>query len=94
MPRCGPLERERRGERRPERLRLQQRRLTAAFPGAQGLASQLFAASLFPYLAFLYNLRRAKGPPLTFFGFSFLLVFVFATIPAGIYGALLAPQEQ
>lgn len=30
-----------------------------------------------------------QGPPLTFFGFAFLLVFVFATIPAGIYGALL-----
>jgi hypothetical protein len=28
-----------------------------------------------------------QGPPVTFFGFCFLLVFVFATIPAGIYGA-------
>jgi hypothetical protein len=28
-----------------------------------------------------------QAPPLTSFGFAFLLVFVFATIPAGIYGA-------
>ena len=62
-------------------------RLAPEEPRTQGLASQLFAASLIPYLAFLYVLRKAQGPPLTFFGFAFLLVFVFATIPAGIYGA-------
>jgi hypothetical protein len=45
----------------------------------------LFAVSLFPYLAFLFYLRRAKGPLLVSFGFAFLLVFVAATIPAGIY---------
>lgn len=56
---------------------------------AQVWAPQLFAVSLFPYLAFLYYLnkgRQASGlPRFTFIGFCFLLVFVFATIPAGIY---------
>ncbi len=53
----------------------------------QSLASQLFAASLFPYLAFLYYLTRSgKMPRLALGGFWFLLVFVGATIPAGIYG--------
>ena len=38
---------------------------------------------------FLYYLTRSKqSPPLTLFGFYFLLVFVFGTIPAGIYGEL------
>jgi Protein of unknown function (DUF3593) len=51
------------------------------------LASQLFAASLFPYLAFLFYLTRSKqAPRLMVVGFYFLLVFVGATIPAGIYG--------
>ena len=54
---------------------------------SESLAASLFAVSLAPYLVFLYNLNRAKGPPLMNFGFAFLLVFVFATIPAGIYGA-------
>ncbi|PXF41372.1 Ycf49-like protein [Gracilariopsis chorda] len=51
------------------------------------LAAQFFAASLFPYLAFLYllNRKQVNCPPLANFGFRFLLVFVFATIPAGIY---------
>lgn len=51
------------------------------------LAAQFFAASLFPYLGFLYLLNRKEVncPPLANFGFRFLLVFVFATIPAGIY---------
>ena len=50
-------------------------------------ASSLFAASLFPYLAFLYFLSRpsSKTPAGGEFGFRFLLFFVFATIPAGIY---------
>jgi hypothetical protein len=54
----------------------------------QSLASQLFSVSLLPYLGFLYHLRKreAKAPPLVAAGFAFLLVFVFATIPAGIYG--------
>jgi predicted neutral ceramidase superfamily lipid hydrolase len=55
---------------------------------SQSLASQLFAASLFPYLAFLFFLTRSgKAPRLTLVGFYFLLAFVGATIPAGIYGA-------
>jgi len=54
---------------------------------SEDLASSLFAASLFPYLAFLYFLARpqSKTPSGGEFGFRFLLVFVFATIPAGIY---------
>lgn len=52
----------------------------------QSIASELFAASLFPYLGFLYHLTRSKtAPKETLFGFYFLLVFVGATIPAGIY---------
>ena len=54
---------------------------------APDLASNLFAISLFPYLAMLYFLSRpeTKTPSLANFGFQFLLVFVFATIPAGIF---------
>jgi len=46
----------------------------------------LFQASLPLYLLFLYFLsyRRNNTPPLALFGFAFLLVFVFCTIPAGI----------
>ncbi|MED6137576.1 hypothetical protein PIB30_066228 [Stylosanthes scabra] len=54
---------------------------------SQSIASQLFAFSLFPYLAFLYFITKSKtSPTLTLFGFYFLLAFVGATIPAGIYG--------
>lgn len=51
------------------------------------IAAQLFAASLFPYLGFLYFLskKETKCPPIANFGFRFLLAFVGATIPAGIY---------
>ncbi|KAM0861671.1 hypothetical protein ACQ4PT_045725 [Festuca glaucescens] len=53
---------------------------------SQSIASQLFAVSLFPYLGFLYFMTRSKtAPGLTLFGFYFLLAFVGATIPAGIY---------
>ncbi|KXZ56084.1 hypothetical protein GPECTOR_2g966 [Gonium pectorale] len=53
---------------------------------ASSLAPQLFAMSLFPYLCFLFFLTKSgKTPRLTLFGFYFLLVFVGATIPAGIY---------
>lgn len=54
---------------------------------SQDIASSLFAVSLFPYLAFLYLLEnpRSQTPGLAKFGFQFLLFFVFATIPAGIY---------
>lgn len=54
------------------------------------LAGQFFAVSLIPYLIFLYFLSRDETdcPPLANFGFQFLLAFVFATIPAGIYAKL------
>ncbi|KAJ6825831.1 uncharacterized protein M6B38_376985 [Iris pallida] len=53
---------------------------------SQSVASQLFAASLFPYLGFLYFITKSKtAPKVTLFGFYFLLAFVGATIPAGIY---------
>ncbi|XP_011022521.1 PREDICTED: uncharacterized protein LOC105124274 isoform X4 [Populus euphratica] len=54
---------------------------------SQSIASQLFAFSLFPYIGFLYFITKSKtAPKLTLFGFYFLLAFVGATIPAGIYG--------
>ncbi|KAG6536967.1 uncharacterized protein LOC122029245 [Zingiber officinale] len=53
---------------------------------SQSVASQLFAVSLFPYLGFLYYITKSNtAPKLTLFGFYFLLAFVGATIPAGIY---------
>ncbi|XP_039022827.1 uncharacterized protein LOC120155341 [Hibiscus syriacus] len=53
---------------------------------SESIASQLFAASLFPYVGFLYFITKSKSAPkLTLFGFYFLLAFVGATIPAGIY---------
>lgn len=53
---------------------------------SQSIAPQLFAFSLFPYIAFLYFITKSKtAPKLTLFGFYFLLAFVGATIPAGIY---------
>ncbi|KAI3438136.1 hypothetical protein D9Q98_000577 [Chlorella vulgaris] len=82
--------------RHPQQQRLQPCRVTP-FDQAWGttlnvdslidtLPQNLFALSLFPYIGFLYHLHRSKqAPPLTLFGFYFLLAFVFATIPAGIY---------
>lgn len=51
------------------------------------IASAFFAISLVPYLTMLYYLtkKETKTPQVSLFGFYFLLVFVFATIPAGIY---------
>ncbi|KAJ7554594.1 hypothetical protein O6H91_05G000300 [Diphasiastrum complanatum] len=47
---------------------------------SQSIASQLFAASLLPYLGFLYHLTKSNtAPKLTLFGFYFLLAFVGAT---------------
>lgn len=47
---------------------------------SQSIATQLFAASLFPYIGFLYFITKSKSAPkLTLFGFYFLLVFVGAT---------------
>ena len=52
----------------------------------QQLAGDLFASSIVPYAAFLYFAHRSRRlPGLTLFGFYFLLVFVGASIPAGIY---------
>ncbi|WLT39942.1 DUF3593 domain-containing protein [Synechocystis sp. B12] len=46
----------------------------------------LFALSLFPYLGFLWLLRRSpQTPKLVMVGFYVLLVFVVVTIPAGLY---------
>lgn len=46
----------------------------------------LFALSLFPYLGFLWFLTRtSQMPRLALVGFYMTLVFVFVTIPAGIY---------
>lgn len=46
----------------------------------------LFAASLFPYLGFLYFLTKSgQTPRLALIGFYLLLLFVAITIPAGIY---------
>lgn len=57
-----------------------QKTLTETIP------QNLFACSIIPYIGFLYHLTKSKDTPkLTLFGFYFLLVFVFATIPAGIY---------
>lgn len=53
----------------------------------QELATNIFSTSIVPYSAFLYWLTKSKKtPPLALFGFYFLLVFVFATIPAGVIG--------
>ncbi|NEO93842.1 MAG: DUF3593 domain-containing protein [Moorea sp. SIO3G5] len=53
----------------------------------------LFAISLFPYLGFLWFLTRSgQTPRLALIGFYVLLVFVFVTIPAGIYSKV-AYQE-
>ncbi|CAN1189469.1 hypothetical protein LINPERPRIM_LOCUS24503 [Linum perenne] len=56
---------------------------------SQSMAYQLFGLSLLPYIGFLYFITKSKtAPSLTLFGFYFLLVFVAATIPAGIYEKL------
>lgn len=47
---------------------------------SESIASQLFAASLLPYLGFLYFITKSRtAPKLTLFGFYFLLAFVGAT---------------
>ncbi|KAL1569167.1 hypothetical protein AAHA92_00678 [Salvia divinorum] len=58
----------------------------AADVDSPAIASQLSAFSLLPYMGFLYFITKSKSaPPLTLFGFYFLLTFVSAAIPAGIY---------
>jgi hypothetical protein len=72
--------------------------LTLAFADqGQNLAGIFFQASLLPYIAFLYfiGFRGNRTPALGNFGFQFLLLFVFMTIPSGIiskanYGTSLA----
>ena len=67
---------------------------------ADDLAGSLFGASLFPWLAMLYWLRHptVAAPPGVAFGLTFLLAFVFGTIPAAIgagalYGVSLADAD-
>lgn len=52
----------------------------------QNLAGIFFQASLLPYLIFLYFLsfKGNRTPEIGNFGWQFLLLFVFATIPSGI----------
>ena len=64
---------------------------------ADELAGSLFGASLFPWLGMLYWLRHptVAAPPNVTFGLTFLLAFVFGSIPAAItagafYGVSLA----
>lgn len=66
----------------------------------QNINGILFQASLPAYILFLYFLgyKGNNTPPLVQFGFSFLLLFVFATIPTGIiskstYGVILADSD-
>ncbi|GFP79328.1 hypothetical protein PHJA_000076300 [Phtheirospermum japonicum] len=50
------------------------------------ITSQLSAISLIPYMGFLYFITKSNSAPrLTLFEFYFLLAFVAAAIPAGIY---------
>ncbi|KAL3893419.1 MAG: hypothetical protein SGPRY_014247, partial [Prymnesium sp.] len=58
---------------------------------ADDLAGSLFGASLFPWLAMLYWLKHptVKAPPGVSFGLTYLLVFVFGSIPAAIAAGVL-----
>lgn len=67
---------------------------------ADDLAGALFGASLFPWLAMLYWLKHptVDAPPGVSFGLTFLLAFVFGSIPAAIgagalYGVSLADAD-
>lgn len=63
-------------------------------PPALGSKETFFALSLFPYLGFLWFLGRSgKAPRLVVAGFWVLLLFVFITIPAGIYALQHYNQE-
>ena len=55
-------------------------------PEMAGVETKLFQASLIPYLVYLWFLSRdeTETPEASKFGANFLLLFVFATIPAGI----------
>ena len=61
-----------------------------------GLLSKetLFGLSLFPYLGFLWFLwKSGQSPKWVTVGFALLLVFVFVTIPAGIYAKVAYGEE-
>ena len=67
---------------------------------ADDLAGSLFGASLFPWLAMLYWLKHplTNAPSGVSFGLTFLLAFVFGSIPAAIsagafYGVSLADSD-
>ena len=67
---------------------------------ADELAGSLFGASLLPWLAMLYWLKHPKtqAPRGVCFGLTYLLAFVFGSIPAAIgagalYGAALADAD-
>lgn len=67
---------------------------------ADDLAGSLFGASLFPWLAMLYWLKHplVGAPPGVSFGLTFLLAFVFGSIPGAIgagalYGVSLADAD-
>ena len=67
---------------------------------ADDLAGSLFGASLFPWLAMLYWLKHptVKAPTGVSFGLTFLLAFVFGSIPGAIgagvlYGVSLADAD-
>jgi hypothetical protein len=54
----------------------------------------LFGLSLFPYLAFLWFLTKSgQTPKMALVGFYMTLVFVFITIPAGLYAELVLHQS-
>ncbi|AGY60435.1 DUF3593 domain-containing protein [Gloeobacter kilaueensis] len=54
----------------------------------------LFAASLFPYLLFLwYATRSGRFPKLALYGFYGTLVFVAVTIPVGAYCQFVLKQS-
>jgi hypothetical protein len=54
----------------------------------------LFAASLFPYLGFLWFITQSRQmPKLALVGFYLTLVFVAVTIPAGLYARSAYGQE-
>ena len=57
-------------------------------------ASNLFALSLAPFLIFLWYAKRSKRfPPLAWWGFAAILVFVLITVVAGAIAQLRFGQQ-
>ncbi|WP_180365281.1 DUF3593 domain-containing protein [Candidatus Synechococcus spongiarum] len=57
-------------------------------------ASNLFALSLIPFLAFLWYAKRSRRfPPLAWWGFAATLVFVLITVVAGAVAQLRFGQQ-